>query len=134
MTDYQKQIRRINMLQKILDQELVSLKKSFADEEALEQINHEIKEFVSKLLDEALGNSTPASSQFTEAEVSILKRFAEHAASKAKAKPPEAKPSVPKTSPVLEALREQGIDPSTASPEQVKDAVKAQERENIHGR
>lgn len=113
--DYQKKIRRINLLNKLLEQEFISLKKSIKDVEALEEINIELREFLQALLEEALGTRTPvkASASFSEQEVTVLKQFVTQTLAKATTPARPVKPTpppAPPKSPIVMALEDQGYN------------------------
>ena len=137
MSDYTSQIKRINMLQRILEQDVISLKKSFGDPEVLEEIDKELREYVAKLLNKALGGSTSIPDGFTSEQYQILVEFANKMITKvatpAKRKekvakpttvkqPLKAPPAVPKgKNPIVAALEAAGAvkEAGPKSPEEV---------------
>lgn len=139
MKDYHDKIKRINLLQKILDQEVVSLKGArMGDEETVKTVNEEIKAFILKLLNNDLGEQPGQDSTFTEEQVEALKSLANKILEKGKKEAPSPTPAPPsglkKGNPITELLN--GVSMKDMSREERVAFIKQKEREvkNENGR
>jgi hypothetical protein len=135
--NFSERIQKLNVIEKLLKGDLVSVKLSLGEEAVVREVNEEIKQFLLASVEAIL--SGESSAQFTPQEVLVLKEFVRKMMEKAAPKAaPEtlvntsaplysAPPVTPRRSPVLDALRAHGFNP-TASVEERKAAIKSAEK------
>ena len=133
---YEDRIKKLNIIEKLLKQEFVSVRKGLGDEKIIREVNEEIRQFLSALM-EATFSNVPVKPQFSPETAVVLNEFASRLLSKAgvitpspvppavvvpQSTPPPA-PQSKRISPVMEALMQGGFDPN-ATLEDRKKAVK----------
>lgn len=143
--NFSDKIKKLNVLEQLLNQELVNIKMSLGTAEIVNQVNEEVKQFLLASMEAIFNGVATPSGALSIQETIVLKELASKIIIKATGTPPPpmtdgaiiepvapilppAPPSVPvsrrKGSPVLEALAAHGFNPN-ASLEERKAAVKS---------
>jgi hypothetical protein len=149
MMEYDKKIKKLNILEKLLKKPLVQVKKTLGDKELVGEVNEEIRQFILAQIEVILNAQVPVAftekaregaSVFTNDELTVLKGLASRVLSKVatpktevptvdlEAKPPEDAPPAPvrkAVGPVWQALQNAGYDPDTFK------SMSVEERRNI---
>lgn len=134
--NFSERLQKLNIIEKLLKSELVSVKLSLGEEIVVRGINEEIKQFLLASMESTFTGESTA--QFTPQEVLVLKEFVGKVLAKAAnplpsvkgltpSVPPPEPPKPPRRSPVLEALAQQGFNPK-ATVEERKAAIKSIEK------
>ena len=137
MEQYDKKIKKLNILEKLLKKPFVQVKNTLGDRELVKEVNEEIRQFVLAQIEVILNAQVPvafteqardSASIFTNDELTVLKGLASRVLSKAAApetklptvdleeKAPENPPPTPVRrggGPVWQALQGAGYDPET---------------------
>ena len=135
MESYDRKIKKLNVLERLLKKELVTVKRTLGESEIVKEVNEEIRQFLTAQIEIILNakmtypSSTGTASQsiFSSNEAAVLKELATKILKKAAApetgmvqidpeeRPPETQsPRVAKGhGPVWEALQGAGYDPDT---------------------
>lgn len=148
---HSEKIAKLNVLEKLVNQTFVTVKSSLGESAIVEEINSDIKNFITGRIAELLGDNAPSSIGFSDEEVIVLKEMASKLLQKAGRTQAVAvdnsggesdvivdvangsiEPRVKKSSPVLEALNAIKFD-KNASPEERAAKIKELERTQRKG-
>ena len=134
--DYEKKIKKLNVIKKLLEKELITVKKNIGESEVVKEVNEELRAFLTAQIEIILNSrvtypsstGTTTESFFSPDEAAVLKQLAAKVLKRAEneessgmavidieAKPPETPtPRVSKGhGPVWAALQSAGYDPET---------------------
>ncbi len=133
MLNHIDKIKKLNVLEKLLRQDFISVRKNLGDEKIVKEVNDDIKEFLNQSMERIFaGAPSPNQQTFSENQVMALTQLADRLLTKAQPKeektpihgdPPPPPNARRKKSPVAEAFEQAGFDPN-ASIEDRKAAVK----------
>ena len=90
--NFSDKIKKLNVLEKLLNEELVNIKKTLGDEEIVNQVNEEVKQFLLASMESIFNGVATPSNALSIQETIVLKELAGKIITKATGAPPATRP------------------------------------------